>query len=119
VKHCLTQFRSTRRPAPASSPWGKHPPLQVLTIAELLAGKKIDMPPAQGVKVTFKPAPKAKKGPAEKQLRLEGDGKDVGEGTSRRAGLGESCGRVRVKGEPAPATCRPDYWVEGVYDDGR
>jgi hypothetical protein len=44
-----------------TSPWGSPPRLQILTIEELLAGKKIDMPPAQGVNVTFKPAPKAKK----------------------------------------------------------
>lgn len=43
------------------SPWGKHPRLQILTIAELLEGKKIDMPPAQGVNVTFQKAPKAQK----------------------------------------------------------
>ena len=38
------------------SPWGtKHPRLQVLTIAELLAGKGIDMPPSRDVR-TFKKA---------------------------------------------------------------
>lgn len=44
-----------------TSPWGKHPRLQILTVGELLAGKKLDMPPAQGVNVTFEKAPKAKK----------------------------------------------------------
>jgi hypothetical protein len=29
------------------SPWGNHPRLQVLTIAELLSGKKIDYPCVQ------------------------------------------------------------------------
>jgi len=42
------------------SPWGKHPRLQVLTIAELLAGQGIDMPPLRQVNATFKKAPKAK-----------------------------------------------------------
>ena len=42
------------------SPWGEHPRLQILTVAELLDGKKIDMPPAQGVNVTFQKAPKAR-----------------------------------------------------------
>jgi SAM-dependent methyltransferase len=42
------------------SPWGRHPRLQILTVAELLAGKKIDMPQTQGVNVTFQKAPKAK-----------------------------------------------------------
>ena len=35
-----------------------HPRLQILTIAELLAGKRIDMPPARQVNVTLKKAPK-------------------------------------------------------------
>lgn len=42
------------------SPWGQHPRLQILTIKELLAGKKIDMPQTRGINVTFKQAPKAK-----------------------------------------------------------
>ncbi|HEX9135156.1 MAG TPA: DNA methyltransferase [Ktedonobacteraceae bacterium] len=41
------------------SPWGgTHPRLQILTIAELLSGKHIDMPPTRQVNVTFKKAPK-------------------------------------------------------------
>ena len=41
--------------------WGKsYPRLQILTIAELLAGKGIEMPPLKQVAVTFKRAPKAK-----------------------------------------------------------
>ena len=38
--------------------WGKHPRLQLLTVAELLDGKGIDYP--RTVNVTFKTAPKAK-----------------------------------------------------------
>ena len=52
-----------------TSPWGKHPRLQILTIAELLESKKIDMPQAQGVNVTFKQAPKVKVKGEQKQLR--------------------------------------------------
>ncbi len=37
----------------------KHPRLQILTIEELLNGKKIDMPAAQDIR-SFKQAPKAK-----------------------------------------------------------
>jgi site-specific DNA-methyltransferase (adenine-specific) len=49
------------------SPWGNHPRLQILTIAELLDGKGIDYPhPAN---VTFKRAPKALAAQAE-QLTL-------------------------------------------------
>jgi len=39
----------------------KYPRLQILTIAELLAGKRIDYPPSRAVDVTFKKAPKAKR----------------------------------------------------------
>jgi len=43
------------------SPWGtEHPRIQILTIAELLAGKKLDLPPSRDIR-TFKKAPKAKK----------------------------------------------------------
>ncbi len=43
------------------SPWGgNHPRLQILTIAELLAGKHIDMPPSRQVNVTFKKAPRVR-----------------------------------------------------------
>ena len=42
------------------SPWGKHPRLQILTVAELLEGKRIDYPPSKQVNVTFKKAEKAK-----------------------------------------------------------
>jgi site-specific DNA-methyltransferase (adenine-specific) len=54
------------------SPWGKHPKIQLLTVSELLKGVRIDMPPAQGVNVTFKKAPKAKaKGPDQTELPIE------------------------------------------------
>ena len=42
------------------SPWGNHPRIQILTIAELMAGKIIDYPPSKQVNVTYKRAPKAK-----------------------------------------------------------
>jgi len=41
------------------SPWGtKHPRLQILTIKELLAGKRVDYPAGNHTNVTFKKAPK-------------------------------------------------------------
>jgi hypothetical protein len=43
-----------------TSRWGQHPRLQILTIAQLLAGAKIDMPPLSQVNVTFKKAPRAR-----------------------------------------------------------
>ena len=44
------------------SPWQDrpYPRLQILTIEELLSGKRIDCPPLGQVNVTFKKAPKAK-----------------------------------------------------------
>jgi hypothetical protein len=53
------------------SPVGKHPRLQILTIAELLDGKTIDAPSrAQRVDVTFRRAPKAERREGE-QLTLD------------------------------------------------
>lgn len=43
-----------------TSPWGTHPRLQILTIKDLLDGKKIDMPQTYGSNITFKQAPRAK-----------------------------------------------------------
>ncbi|CAN5875991.1 hypothetical protein BH20ACT7_BH20ACT7_09180 [soil metagenome] len=40
-----------------NSPWGAHRRLQLLTVGELLGGKRIDMPPP-GTSVTYKRAPK-------------------------------------------------------------
>lgn len=42
------------------SPWGKHPRMQLLTVAELLEGKRIDYPPSQQVNRTFKKAVRRK-----------------------------------------------------------
>jgi DNA modification methylase len=42
------------------SPWGKHSRLQLLTVRELLDGKRVDYPPSQQVNVTYKRAPRAK-----------------------------------------------------------
>jgi site-specific DNA-methyltransferase (adenine-specific) len=49
------------------SPWGTHPRLQILTIAELFEGRGIDYP--HPVNVTFKRAPRAA-APAAEQLEL-------------------------------------------------
>ena len=43
-----------------TSPWGKHPRLQILTISELLDGAAIDLPPVRGLNQTFKKAPRHK-----------------------------------------------------------
>ena len=54
------------------SPWGKHPRLQILTIQDLLDGKKIDYPPSRQVDRTFRKAPRVLKA-AEKQLEFGPD----------------------------------------------
>jgi site-specific DNA-methyltransferase (adenine-specific) len=52
-----------------SKTWGKkYPKIQLLTIVELLAGKKIEMPPIRQVDATFKKAEKFK---GQKPERLE------------------------------------------------
>ncbi|MEX1258361.1 MAG: DNA methyltransferase [Gemmatimonadota bacterium] len=53
------------------SPWGKHARIQLLTVAELLQGKRIDMPDVRGANVTYKRAPEAARKVAEPQLELE------------------------------------------------
>jgi DNA modification methylase len=42
------------------SEWGQHPKIQILTVADLLAGKTINRPPDRQTGATFKKAPKAK-----------------------------------------------------------
>ena len=55
--------RDMRKEAASSgfyeSPWGKHQRVQLLTVAELLEGKAVDMPRTAGTNRTFKRAPKA------------------------------------------------------------
>lgn len=42
-----------------TSPWGTHPRLQIVTVGDLLSGKRLDMPPIRQTSVTYKRAPKA------------------------------------------------------------
>jgi len=53
------------------SRWGTHPRLQLLTVAELLAGKSIDRPPVTGSNVTYKQAPRAARKVAEPRSLFE------------------------------------------------
>ena len=55
------------------SPWGQHPRVQILTVGELLAGKKLDAPPPRQTSRTYKRAPKALKKAGE-QPGMFGDG---------------------------------------------
>lgn len=54
------------------SPWGTHPRIQLLTVQELLDGKRIDYPPSQQVNATFRKAKKAASGNAATQMTLGG-----------------------------------------------
>ena len=56
-----------------ASPWGQHPRVQILTVGELLAGKKLDTPPPRQTSRTYKRAPKALKKAGE-QPGMFGDG---------------------------------------------
>jgi hypothetical protein len=42
------------------SPWDQHSRLQIVTVAELLAGKRLDIPAIRQASVTYKRAPKVK-----------------------------------------------------------
>lgn len=56
------------------SPWGKHARLQLLRVADLLAGKGIDRPQTAGINTTLKAAPKAKGKKGAGQLTLGEEG---------------------------------------------
>lgn len=52
------------------SPWGDFPKLQIITVGELLSGKKVQRPYLTHGNATFKPAPKAKRAPVAEPLQL-------------------------------------------------
>ena len=56
-----------------ASPWGQHPRVQILTVGEILDGKKLDAPPPRQTSLTYKRAPKSLK-KAGKQAGMFGDG---------------------------------------------
>jgi DNA modification methylase len=56
-----------------TSPWGRHPKLQIVTVGELLSGDRIDMPPVRQTSVTFKRAPKAQPKVAEQRPMFGAD----------------------------------------------
>ena len=56
-----------------ASPWGQHPRVQILTVGEIMAGKKLDAPPPRQTSLTYKRAPKALKKAGE-QAGIFGDG---------------------------------------------
>ena len=55
-----------------TSPWGRHPRIQILTVEELLRGEEVKAPPTRQVDRTFKKAPRvAAKVPAVQRLDFE------------------------------------------------
>ncbi|KPJ52279.1 hypothetical protein AMJ39_08240 [candidate division TA06 bacterium DG_24] len=70
--------RNMRREAATAgfyeSPWGKHPRIQILTVKELLEGKRIDCPQTSGANITFKKARRVRRDDAvQAELELEED----------------------------------------------
>ncbi len=55
------------------SPWGTHPRLQLLTVADLLAGRRIDSPPLGQVSQAFKKAPRAETAKGQLSLGAEAE----------------------------------------------
>jgi len=55
------------------SPWGQHPRLQIVTVGDLLAGKRLDIPPVRQASVTYKRAPKAEPRVAEQPGIFDAD----------------------------------------------
>jgi hypothetical protein len=64
-------------PSPDTSPWGKHPRIQLRTVGDLLAGRGIDYPHVTGANVTHRRAARAA-GAAPDQTALFGDDTDGG-----------------------------------------
>jgi hypothetical protein len=62
----------------ASEHWGKYPKIQLLTIADLLAGKSVQRPTVTGSNVTFKAAPRIVKKSAEHRSLFDQNEADKG-----------------------------------------
>ena len=60
-----------------TSPWGRHPRIQLLTIEDLLSGTQLDAPPTRQVDRTFRKAPRAET-PVPEAPRLDFDGPPPG-----------------------------------------
>lgn len=55
------------------SPWGTHAKLQIMTVGELMSGKRLDIPPVKQTSVTYKRAPKARAKAAEQRALYGSD----------------------------------------------
>lgn len=94
-----------------ASPWGtKHPRLQLLTVEEILGGKRVDLPALRQTDRTYKAAPKAKgQVAAEVQTTLGGFDVSADEDDGdKRADGDERHGRAREAAKkPAGAKKKP------------
>ncbi|MDE0124653.1 MAG: DNA methyltransferase [Bryobacterales bacterium] len=74
MRHPTKAMRSEAASAGSySSPWGRHPRVQILTVQELLGGAHLDAPPTRQVDRTFRKAPRVTP-PDPKAPRLDFDG---------------------------------------------
>lgn len=72
-----------------SSPWGRHPRLQILTVEQILAGKGIDYPGPMSTNVTVKRAQPSRR-PRGETLPLPGfDGAPVPEVSAQKEAISE------------------------------
>ena len=76
-----------------TSPWGRHPRVQILTVEDLLSGAQVDAPPARQVDRTFRKPPRvAAPTPAVQRLDFEAPPADAAKLPARakpaKAGLG-------------------------------
>jgi hypothetical protein len=57
------------------SPWGQHSRLQIVTVGDLLGGRRLDIPPMRQTSLTFKRAPKASRKAAEQTALYDSEEK--------------------------------------------
>lgn len=62
-----------------TSPWGKHPRIQMRTVGDLLAGKGVDYPRVTGSNVTLRRAARATAAAQPEAIPLFGGGDELGE----------------------------------------
>lgn len=68
------------------SPWGKHAKLQIITVQELLNGKRVDYPVGHYSNVTLRKAPAEKRKPQGEQTSLPGIASAPGRSKTKKRG---------------------------------
>lgn len=85
------------------SDWGKHPRLQLLTIEDIFAGRRIDYPAATGTQATFKAAPKVKRSARVVQQDAFAADPLAGTPLSRQRVRPPEPAKPTTRGRPAPS----------------